>query len=87
MTYATEQPSDCHSNDLSFDIDTIRGFINTNLELENVDEDFYLAIARAYQTNPRLFAEMIEDLNADNIKYLAEGIAYAVAKSLPINLL
>lgn len=80
ITLAQEQHSASVSDDYAFDVETVRGFIDTNLALENVDEEFYYVIAQAYQTSPRLFAQMIEDLSVEQIEYLAKGIAYAAAK-------
>lgn len=77
---AQEQTAASIFDDYAFDVETVRGFIDTNLVLGNVDEEFYHVIAQAYQTSPRLFAEMIEDLGVDQIEYLAKGIAYAAAK-------
>ena len=64
-----------------FDPETIRGFIDGNLELRNTDEGFYQTIANAYMMSPALFARTVADLSEKDIAYLGKAISYSLSRS------
>ena len=70
----------------SFHAQTIRNMIEVNLELDNVDEEFYHILTNAYLTDPVLLAQTIADLQADEIHYLARAISYDLQKTGRVDL-
>lgn len=64
----------------AFDKDTIKNFIQLNLQLKNTDEGFFHTISQAYQSSPVAFASLVSEYSEADITYLAKGISYDFRK-------
>lgn len=63
-----------------FDPDTVRGFIDSQLQLRNADEGFYQTMTKHFLSDPEAFLELISDLSSTDARFLAKGIAYTLHK-------
>lgn len=78
---SAEEIADQATENRSFHAPTIRKMIDVNLELQNIDEEFYHLLTNAYLTDPALLARTIADLSEDEIAYLAKAISYDLQKT------
>ena len=81
MLVSADEIADPVIENHSFHAPTIRNMIDVNLELENVDEEFYHLLTNAYLTDPELLAQTIADLPTEDITYLAKAISYDLQKT------
>ena len=65
----------------SFDVETIKHFIDVNLQIGEVNEEFFHTIGWVFRTDPILFAGLMEEYDKDEQEYLAKAVAYDCGKN------